>query len=388
MTTLIAERVRRRLADAQEAASVSSVAKALRDEGVVVGDAGILELADTLRRELTGAGPLEPLLADDAVTDVLVNAPEEVWVDRGTGMERASVRFTDEAQVRAVATRLAARAGRRLDDAAPFVDAMLEDGTRVHAVLPPIATDGTTISLRVPRRAGFTIDGLVDAGALDDRGADVLRALIAARIAFLVTGGTGSGKTAVLGAMLGEVAPHERIVIVEDAAELRPRHPHVVRMQARLPNIEGHGQVTLRDLVRQSLRMRPDRLVVGEVRGAEIIDLLSALNTGHEGGCATMHANSARDVPARLEALGLMAGVDRPAIHALCSAGIDAIVHLIRDAAGRRRVEGVHCVLARADGLVHTVPALSLHGHALEPGPGFDALLERLPSHISERLAR
>ena len=352
------DRVRGRLVDAGLAPSAAHVAAALRADGVVLGDAALLEVVASLRSELAGAGVLEPLLADPAVTDVLVNAPDEVWVDRGAGLEPAGVRLRDEAAVRRLAQRLASSAGRRLDEATPFVDARLADGTRLHAVLPPVAPQGTCLSLRVPRRAAFSLEELVAAGSLDDVLAAWLRALVAARAAFVVSGGTGTGKTTVLSALLGLVDPRERLVLVEDSGELRPAHPHVVRLEARPPNLERAGEVTLRDLVRQALRMRPDRIVVGEVRGAEVVDLLAALNTGHEGGCGTVHANSAADVPARLEALALAAGLGREALHAQLAAGLDAVVHLARDRDGRRRVGSVHVLERGPDGLVTAVPAL------------------------------
>ena len=239
---------------------------------------------------------------------MLVNGAEHVYLDRGPGLELTGVRFPDEESVRRLAQRLAALGGRRLDDATPYVDLRLPDGTRFHAVLAPLARPGTVISLRVPRRQGFTLDELVGHGTLDEATAELLDAIVAARLAFLVSGGTGSGKTTLLAALLARVGPGERLVVVEDASELRPDHPHVVALEGRPANLEGAGAVEVRTLVRQALRMRPDRLVVGEVRGAEIVDLLAALNTGHEGGCGTLHANSAIDVPARVEALALAAG--------------------------------------------------------------------------------
>lgn len=373
------ERVRARLVAAEAEATPSRVAQALRDEGVVLGDDALLSLVTALRSELAGAGPLEPLLREASVTDVLVNGPGAVWVDRGAGLERTAVRFRDEAAVRRLAQRLAAAAGRRLDDAAPYVDARLRDGTRLHAVLPPIAPGGTLLSLRVPPRRAFTLAALVDAGAVPAPVAPWLRALVRARLAFLVSGGTGAGKTTVLATLLGEADPAERILLVEDSAELRPDHRHVVRLEARPPNLEGAGAVTLQDLVRQALRMRPDRVVVGEVRGAEVVDLLAALNTGHEGGCGTVHANSAQDVPARLEALGLAAGLPRAALHALVAAGLDAVVHLGRDRDGRRRMESVDVLSRDADGLVRGAPALTVDRWGTAgPGPGLPLLADRL----------
>jgi pilus assembly protein CpaF len=284
--------------------------------------------------ELPGAGPLTPLLVDPAVSDVLVNGVE-VWADRGAGLARADVTFASPQHVRRLAQRLASACGRRLDDASPYVDARLPDGTRLHAVLPPVATNGPYLCLRTFRRRAFSLDDLVDVGTLSMTGRDVLRCIVAARLSFLVTGGTGTGKTTLLASLLGEVPPHERIVVVEDAAELRPNHAHVVGLQGRTANVEGSGAVGLRELLRQALRMRPDRLVVGECRGAEVVDLLGALNTGHEGGAGTLHANTAADVPARLEALALLSGVPRVAVHAQIAAALHVVVHMRRIPAGR-----------------------------------------------------
>lgn len=378
MSTALVERVRARLVASQSAATAHDVAKALRAEGIVLGDAAVVDLVHHLRRDLIGAGALQPLLDEPDVTDVLVNGPGSVWVDRGRGLEHSAVAFADEAEVRRLAQRLAASAGRRLDDASPYVDARLGDGTRLHAVLSPIATDGTTISLRVPRRRAFTLEELIAAGTIDEVGAQWLAAIVQARLAFLISGGTGTGKTTVLAALLGTIPARERIVIVEDSAELQPEHVHVVRMQARIANVEGAGVVSMRDLVRQSLRMRPDRIVVGEVRGAEVVDLLSALNTGHEGGCGTIHANSAGDVPARLEALGVTAGLDRHAVHALAFAGLQAVIHLHRHPSGERVVDGVH-VLERDDtGLVVAGAALRRHDGRLQAEPGMRRLVARI----------
>ena len=357
----LVDRVRDRLVSEGGAASPSAIspsalAHAVRTEGVVVADRGVLALVDGLRDELAGAGPLEPLLRLPGVTDVLVNGPDAVYVDCGAGLERMPVAFADEAAIRRLAQRLASQAGRRLDDAHPCVDARLPDGTRLHAVLAPIAIGSTALSLRVPRPQPMGLPDLLAVGAIDEAMAASLEGLVRRRASFLVSGATGSGKTTVLAAMLGLVPAQERIVIVEDSYELRPAHPHCVHLQSRVANIEGAGAVTMRDLVRQSLRMRPDRLVVGEVRGGEVVDLLTALNTGHAGGCGTVHANSAADVPARLEALALAAGIPRDALHALATAGLDAIVHVARDDHGRRRVLGVHPVEGDREGRMRIGP--------------------------------
>nr|WP_189039113.1 TadA family conjugal transfer-associated ATPase [Streptomyces daqingensis] len=350
--------VRRTLAETGAEPTPARVASALRAQGRLLGDSAVLGVVEALRSELVGTGPLEPLLADPEVTDVLVTRPDEVWVDRGRGLERTDVRFRNEASVRRLAQRLATSAGRRLDDARPWVDARLPDGTRLHAVLPPVAVGSTCLSLRVVRPRAFRVAELVSAGTLPPGGDRLLRDVLDARLSFLISGGTGSGKTTLLSALLGLVAPHERIVLAEDSAELRPDHPHVVRLEARPANQEGAGTVGLDDLVRQALRMRPDRLVVGEVRGAEVTELLAALNTGHEGGCGTLHANTAADVPARLEALGTAAGLDRAALHSQLAAALDVLVHLVRDRSGRRRVAEIHVLTRGADGLVATVPAV------------------------------
>ncbi|MFE5295015.1 TadA family conjugal transfer-associated ATPase [Streptomyces sp. NPDC056632] len=371
---VLLEAVRRQLAESGAEPTPARVAAALRAQGRLLGDAEVLGAAEELRSELIGTGPLEPLLADPRVTDVLVSAPDRVWVDRGSGLEPTGVTFPDAAAVRRLAQRLAAVAGRRLDDARPWVDARLPDGTRMHAVLPPVAVGSTCLSLRVVRPRAFSVGELTEAGTVPPGGEPVLRALVEARVSFLVSGGTGSGKTTLLSTLLGLVGPGERIVIAEDSAELRPDHPHVVRLEARPPNQEGAGLVTLRDLVRQALRMRPDRLVVGEVRGPEAVDLLAALNTGHEGGCGTLHANTAADVPARLEALGTAAGLDRAALHSQLGAGLSAVLHLVRDREGRRRIAEVHVLERDRDGLVVTVPALSWSAGGFERERGWERL--------------
>ncbi|MGW1637663.1 TadA family conjugal transfer-associated ATPase [Streptomyces lavendulae] len=285
MSAPLLDAVRQHLAETGAEPTPAGVVAALRAQGRLLGDAEVLGVAAELRSELVGAGPLERLLADPEVTDVLVAAPDRVWVDRGGGLELTEVMFADAEAVRRLAQRLAAVAGRRLDDARPWVDARLPDGTRLHAVLPPVAVGSACLSLRVVRPRAFTLDELVAAGTLPPGGQRLLRAMVEARLSFLVSGGTGTGKTTLLSALLGLVGAGERIVLAEDSAELRPDHPHVVRLETRPANQEGAGLVTLADLVRQALRMRPDRLVVGEVRGAEVADLLAALNTGHEGGC-------------------------------------------------------------------------------------------------------
>jgi pilus assembly protein CpaF len=339
----LVDRVRARLATSGGRTTSAAVAAAVRAEaGGVATDLDVLAALRLLRQELVGAGPLDELLRDPRTTDVLVLGGGVVWVDRGAGLEPTDLRFPDEAAVRRLAQRLALAAGRRLDDASPYVDGWLADvGVRLHAVLPPVAADGTCLSLRVLRPATHDLDTLRRAGAFDRAGEDLLRAVLAARLALLVSGGTGTGKTTILSALLGAVDPRERIVVVEDAEELRPRHPHVVRLVARPANIEGAGGVALRELVRQALRMRPDRLVVGEVRGAEVCDLLAALNTGHDGGAGTVHANSAQEVPARLEALAGTGGLSRAALHSQLAAAVQVVLHMRRLRGGARVLDVV-----------------------------------------------
>ncbi|MEV6652719.1 TadA family conjugal transfer-associated ATPase [Streptomyces sp. NPDC051219] len=378
MSAQLLDAVRRRLAESGADPTPARVAAALRAQGRLLGDTEVLGVAEELRSELVGAGPLEGLLGDPGVTDVLVAAPDRVWVDRGRGLELTSVSFTDAGAVRSLAQRLAAVAGRRLDDARPWVDARLPDGTRLHAVLPPIAVGSACLSLRVVRPRAFSLGELVEAGTVPPDGDRVLRALIDARLSYLISGGTGSGKTTLLSSLLGLVGPAERIVLAEDSAELRPEHPHVVRLESRPANQEGVGLVTLKDLVRQALRMRPDRLVVGEVRGEEVTDLLAALNTGHEGGCGTVHANAAAHVPARLEALGTAAGLDRAALHSQLAAALSVVVHLARDRGGRRRVAEVHVLERDAAGLVVTAPALRWGAEAFVHERGWGRLRSML----------
>lgn len=378
MTDALQDEVIARLVGRGAPPTEASVAQAVRDAGAVLGPHGVLALARRLRDEMAGTGPLEALLADPTVTDVLVNGPNEVYVERGSGLQRcAGVSFADAEEVRRLAVRLAAATGRRLDDAVPWVDASLPDGTRLHAVLPPLAPDGPLLSLRVLARRRMSLDALVASGAIAARALDLLTHVMRRRLSLLVTGGTGVGKTTVLAALLSLVEPSERIVLVEDTAELAPEHPHAVRLVSRAANVEGAGAVGLDVLVRQSLRMRPDRIVVGEVRGPEVVELLAALNTGHEGGCGTVHANTSADLPARLEALGLAAGLTRDAVHSQVAAGLRVVVHLDR-ADGRRRLSEVS-VVSRQGASVEVVPALlvAADGEATD-GPGADRLARML----------
>ncbi len=378
MLSTVSARVRHRLVQEGAEATHEHVARALNAEGIVLSEYALEHLVIELEQEFNGAGILQPLIRTPGVTDVLVNGTAQVWWDRGNGLESTDIQFTSESDLRKFAQRLASIAGRRLDDASPMVDAQLPDGTRLHCVLAPIATTGTAISLRIPSQTRITLDHLLIRGSINNELHDLLISIMKSRLAFVISGGTGTGKTTVLSALLAHVPCEHRIVIVEDSAELDPMHPHVVRLQSRMANVEGAGAITLRDLVRTSLRMRPNRIVVGEVRGAEVVELLSALNTGHEGGCGTVHANSPADVPTRLEALGLTAGLDRHALHALMGAGLDAVIHVQRLASGNRIMFGIHVTSRNPDGFVFTIPAITWNGSTWERGSGWEELRRRI----------
>lgn len=327
--------------------SEQGVNELVRDSAQVFSIGERERLGRVLGADVLGAGVLEPLFSQPGVTDILVNGPRDVWLDRGNGLERANIELTDADAVRRLAVRLATAAGRRLDDASPYVDCVLPGGVRLHAILPPLVEGSPHLSLRVPAQRRPTLQELIESGSIASDVAPVLRGLIRQRVAFVVSGGTGSGKTTLLGALLADVAADERIVLVEDVRELAIRHPHVVRLEARAPNVEGAGEITLTTLVRQSLRMRPDRVVVGEVRGGEVRELMAALNTGHQGGCGTIHANAPADVPARFEALGALAGMSPSAVRSQLRSALNVVIHVERERAGRRiasigLIEGDH----------------------------------------------
>lgn len=366
------DRVREQLAARSVEPDAETIAEVVRSEsGGLLSDTDLLAALRYLHTELVGAGPLETLLADSAVTDILVTGPDRVWIERGVGLERVPVAFDDEASVRRLAVRLALGAGRRLDDAQPWVDGRLAGigrhgyAVRLHAMIPPLALDGTCISLRVLRSATMDFAALVANGGIPEPVRDLVAEVVAQRRAFVVVGGTGAGKSTFLNCLLGQVDPRERMVLVEDAPELDPQHPHVVRLVARAPNVEGIGEVSVRTLVRQALRMRPDRIIVGEVRGPEVIDLLTALNTGHEGCAGTLHANSVAEVPARMEALAALGGIGRTALHSQLAAALDVVFGVARRPDGRRGLVEVGAVDVAADG---TVVIRSLWSRTDEPG--------------------
>jgi pilus assembly protein CpaF len=377
----LAQQVQRRLAAngavAGDAAGLrGAVAEALGANGAHLPAAGLDALVRAVGDELTGLGPLAPLLADPAVTDVLVNGPAEVWVERGGAIERAGVRFPSAAAVAALVQRVVAPLGLRVDESRPWVDARLPGGERFHAVLPPLAPDGPVVTIRAFARRRLHLRDLIERDALDAATARLLEAMVAAGIAIAVSGATGTGKTTLLNVLADAIPARERVVTIEDVAELRLPGPHVVRLEARPPNVEGRGEVPLRELVRNALRMRPDRIVVGEVRGPEVLDMLQAANTGHHGLMTTLHAGSPDEVPARLEAMALAA----PGA-GLVGGGIGAVVHLERAPAGRpgRRVAAVAELVTTDDGHCQAIPLLTAG-----PTPGLSAT-GRVP-HWADRL--
>lgn len=346
----VASRLRERLVERrrEEVAAGASSSMDLRDSVRLLVDeqAAILpparrhEVVERIVRDSAGLGPLEELLADPAVEEVMVNGHDRVFVERRGRLEGTDIAFASEEELRDAIERILAPLGRRVDELSPMVDARLADGSRVNVVIPPLAIDGPTLSIRRFGASRPGPDELVEMGTLSRDHRRRLEAAVAERRSVLVSGGTGSGKTTLLNALSSFIAATERVVTIEDAAELRLQQPHVVRLESRPAGVEGRGEVTIRDLLRNALRMRPDRIVIGEVRGIEALDLLTALNTGHDGALSTVHANSPGDALARLETLALMAGVGLPheAIAEQVRRGVDLVVHLQRQADGARRV--------------------------------------------------
>jgi pilus assembly protein CpaF len=355
----LAEELRERLVRSAAETDPSGPDAAQRVAALVEREAALLSVGEraTLRRLVTerslGLGPLEPLLADPHVDEVMVNGPGRVWVERGGRIQPTDVAFATEAELRHAIERILAPLGRRVDEAEPLCDARLADGSRVNVVIPPLSLSGPCLTVRRFRREGFSLRDLVSNGTLPAALAELLAVCVAARASVLVSGGTGSGKTTTLNALSSFIPADERIVTIEDAAELRLRQPHVVRLEARPASLEGRGEVTIRRLVRNALRMRPDRIVVGEVRGGEALDMLSALSTGHDGSLSTVHAGSPEEALRRVETLALMADVGLPhaAVRELVASAIDLVVHQRRERDGRRRIAAVAQVVRTADGI-------------------------------------
>lgn len=362
-------------AEPQLAHDAPALARRIRQEAGVISDVDVLDLLQRLRHDSVGLGLLEPVLSLPGLTDVVVNGPDSCFVDCGQGLQPRDIGFADDAEVRQLASRLAAVAGVRLDDAQPFADGRLTrpDGTRIrlHALLAPPSASGTCISLRVLRQAQTSLEELIANGSIDSSLEHVLRAVVERRASFLVTGGTGSGKTTLLAALLGCVPATERLLIIEDTPELSPNHPHVVTLVSRRANAEGRGEISMSLLLRQALRMRPDRIVVGEIRGAEVVELLAALNTGHDGGAGTVHANSVDEVPARMEALAALGGLDRVALHSQLAAAVHVVLGMERTAQGRRLA---HLGVLEGNPVIPQLVWTAEDG----PLPGFAQLCSRL----------
>jgi pilus assembly protein CpaF len=361
-TTALAAELRRRLIEQRRAeaaagrASSDDLAGAVRSlverEAAVLSAPTRARIAELILRDTVGLGPLEELMADPRVEEVMVNGPDEVYVERGGRIEHTPVRFDSERALRDAIERILTPLGRRIDELSPMVDARLDDGSRVNVVIPPLAVGGPSLSIRRFAAARPGPDEMIALGTLTLEARDLLEAAVRARRSILISGGTGSGKTTLLNALSSYIGREERVITIEDAAELALRQPHVVRLETRPASVEGRGEVTIRDLLRNALRMRPDRIVIGEVRGAEALDLLTALNTGHEGALSTLHANSPEDALRRLETLSLMAGVGLPhdAIRHQVARGIEIVAHLARRGDGSRRVVEIAEVVRVAGG--------------------------------------
>jgi len=314
----------------------------------LAGEAGISRddrerLVQEISNDILGHGPIERLLADDSVTEIMVNGPFDVWVERQGRLYQTTVRFNDDSHLRRIINKMVAQVGRRIDESSPMVDARLPDGSRVNAVIPPLSLTGPLVTIRKFANKRLDMQEMIRIGTLSQETVDFLQRCIQAQLNILISGGTGSGKTTMLNALSAAIADSERIVTIEDAAELQLKQAHVLRLEGRPKNIEGQGEIAIRDLVRNSLRMRPDRIIVGEVRGAEALDMLQAMNTGHDGSLTTVHANAPRDALARIETMVLMAGYDLPvrAIRQQVASALDLIIHLERLEDGTRRVTAV-----------------------------------------------
>ncbi len=357
-------------------ASGDSLATAVAAQGSQLDLAGLLDQRSAAATRLLGAGELEALLQESGVTDVVVHAGR-VWVDRGAGMVDSGLDLGGEHAVRALAVRLAALAGQRLDDAAPIVDGVLPSGVRLHAVLPPLAADGTSISLRTHRQHTLTLGELERSGALGPGIATAVRALLLGRANCVIAGATGTGKTTLLSALLAELPAEERVVCIEEVRELEPSHPHIAHLQARAANVQAAGAVGLEALVRAALRMRPDRVVLGEARGGEIREVLAALNTGHAGSWFTLHANSVGDIPARLVALGALAGMSPEMVVLQAAAALDAVVFLRREN-GVRTVAQVAAFRPSKSGDLQAVPVITrVAGQEQQVGEHWDEFAAR-----------
>lgn len=373
--------LRETLTSSAEPVTAARIAEAVRAAGLALGSRTTGELVRTLRDELVGLGPLQPLVEQPGVTDVLIDGHRQVWTDGPEGLAQTAVRFATEEQVRGLARRLIALSGGRLDEGQPCADGRIGD-CRVHAVIPPVAVEGTMISVRISRGSAASLEQLALQWEDPEVWLPVIRGVVDARLNCLISGATGSGKTSLLGAMLTACPHHERIIIVEDTTELRPDHPHVLHLQQRRGNVEGAGELGMGQLVRETLRMRPDRLIVGECRGGELKDFLTAMNTGHQGAVGTVHANSPHAVPARLVAMGALADLPPESVALQAGAALDAVIHMERRR-GRRMPVAIS-LLRCVERALEMVPAL-LAADLDSGGPpgvqaqgGWDELIRRI----------
>jgi pilus assembly protein CpaF len=317
------------------------------------------QLQGEIAADILGYGPLEPMLKDETVSEVMVNGAFEIWIEREGRLSTTGDSFTDESHLRRIINKMVGQVGRRIDESSPMVDARLPDGSRVNAIIPPLSLTGPLVTIRKFHQKRFGLEELIEIGTLTKQGVDFLRSCVGAELNILISGGTGAGKTTLLNALSAGISDEERVVTIEDAAELQLKQHHVLRLEARPANIEGQGEVTIRDLLRNSLRMRPDRIIVGEVRGSESLDMLQAMNTGHDGSLSTVHANSPRDALSRVETMVLMAGYDLPmrAIRQQVASALDLVVHLERLDDGSRKVTQISEVV-RMEGEVITLQDL------------------------------
>ncbi len=345
----------------------------LAERGIVLNREELRDLVTLLIDDMLGLGPLQPLLADDSVNDIMANGPKSIWVERHGKLEKTRARFRDQAHMMAVISRIVTAVGRRVDEASPLVDARLPDGSRVNIIIPPLALDGPAISIRKFARRTIDLDRMAAQGNMSREMATLLKIAARIRLNILVSGGTGSGKTTLLNALSQMIAPDERIVTIEDAAELQLQQPHVVRLETRPPNLEGRGEITIRDLVKNALRMRPDRIIVGEIRGAEAIDMLQAMNTGHDGSLGTIHANRPREALTRLENMVAMAGFQLPthALRAQIASAVNLIIQIARMKDGVRRVTSITEVTG-LEGDIITLQDLFLFQQESSPAGGAD----------------
>lgn len=342
----------------------------LEEEHIPFGDVDRESIITDVMNEVVGLGPLEPLLQDQTVSDILANTAEHIYVERSGKLELTGRRFRDNVHMRETIEKIVSRVGRRIDESSPMVDARLEDGSRVNAIIPPLALDGPILSIRKFSRDKLQLEQLVERKALTAAIGATLQAIVRARLNVLVAGGTGCGKTTMLNLLSGFIPSTERIVTIEDAAELQLRQDHVVRLETRPPNVEGKGEVTQRDLVRNSLRMRPDRIILGEVRGAEALDMLQAMNTGHDGSLATIHANSARDAVTRVETMVAMGGLNLPVqmLRHYVASALDVILHLTRFSDGSRRLTSLQEITGMEQDAVVLQEIFTFEQTGLDPG--------------------